>query len=211
MKDENCMKEAIFNFAYNEALKDATLMRAFKGEKKYLFKCEEARKTVKDYIDSIIEPDGENLSVKETINTVADQFNNYIKAQCPKNDNERPVFSFGNAQKLINMTAKYIFISGYAKKDEDYQEFRERFKDCHCPMDTRMKNEAVDCFDKLDAEEAKEITDKYPNWKKLLKDTTWSRIDSKDLCAYQCFQDIIKCLAAKEGIIPLEYDFQHWS
>ena len=44
-------------------------------------------------------------------------------------------FTFGNAQKVINMTAKYLYIICYADSA-----FRDRFKYCHCPMDRVMLN-----------------------------------------------------------------------
>lgn len=113
MKTE-MIKERFFIFAYNEALRDATQMRAFKGEKKYLTGCTDARKTVKRYIDSVI--DGTYPSFEETANCVMKQFNEYIR-NSRKNEKALPVFSFENAQKLINMTVKYIYLSGYIKSD----------------------------------------------------------------------------------------------
>ena len=38
-------------------------------------------------------------------------------------------FTFGNAQKLINIVCKYFYIISY--KDSSV---REKFKYCHCPM-----------------------------------------------------------------------------
>ena len=39
--------------------------------------------------------------------------------------------TFGNIQKLINMTMKYLYI-------RYYDECRENFRCCHAPMDNRM-------------------------------------------------------------------------
>ena len=42
-------------------------------------------------------------------------------------------FTFGNAQKLVNMTAKYMFLRAYGDNGE-----RSKFEGCDCPMDGVM-------------------------------------------------------------------------
>ena len=47
-------------------------------------------------------------------------------------------FSFGNAQKLINMTIKHIYLHTYTIDSLGFPSIRERFRYCHCPMDSIM-------------------------------------------------------------------------
>lgn len=44
---------AIFDFAYNAALNDATLQKAYSGKKKDIESNQNARKIVKAYIDAV--------------------------------------------------------------------------------------------------------------------------------------------------------------
>ena len=55
-----------------------------------------------------------------------------MKTSKSKNKSEKVVeFSYGNAQKLVNMTAKYIYIATYFNDD-----YKDKFEKCHCPMDS---------------------------------------------------------------------------
>lgn len=110
---------AIFDFAYENAMRDATLMQAYSGNKKQLKNCTEAREIVWSYIDRILKGNEEG-SVKDVINHTAEAFAGY------------PSFTFGNAQKLVNMTAKYMYMATYCNED-----MRSKFTldNCDCPMD----------------------------------------------------------------------------
>lgn len=132
MKEE--IKDKIFDFIYRMAMRDATMMKAYGGEnKKDLYKISKARDIVRKYADNVIkgcciDPDEHEKAFKETACEVC----NVINKEKSKY-NIKGTFNFGNAQKLINMTVKYLYV-GYCENEC----LRENFKYCHCPMDTIM-------------------------------------------------------------------------
>lgn len=200
MEDNKTMQDYLFDFAYGEALRDAINQQAFKGEKNYLYDCKEGKAAVRKYIDDILK--GEHPSFEDAEKNTEKIFNDYIKSQRPES-NQR--FTFGNTQKLINMTVKYIFISAYA---QSYEEFRKLFSDCHCPLDRLMAGMVREEFDKADDEAAQRIKKQLSdNYKRINKDMTWSNIDVE---TYNCYQQMVRLLAEKEKLIPIEYDFVKW-
>ena len=200
MEDNKTMQDYLFDFAYGEALRDAINQQAFKGEKNYLYDCEEGKAAVRTYIDNILK--GEHPSFEDAEKKTEEEFNKYIESQRPES-NQR--FTFGNTQKLINMTVKYIFISAYA---QSYEEFRKLFADCHCPLDRLMAGIVREEFDKADDEAAQRIKKQLSdNYKRINKDMTWSNIDVE---TYNCYQQMVRLLAEKEKLIPIEYDFVKW-
>ena len=64
---------------------------------------------------------------KDTAIKICGRVNSQVKAS---NSGDGNKFTFGNAQKLINMTAKYYYISCCMNSAK-----RENFKYCHCPVD----------------------------------------------------------------------------
>ncbi len=176
---------AIFDFAYDMAFRDATMRNAFRkdGTEENLADIKERLSTnfkpiVREYIDLIF-ADQHPLPIEYIRRISSDN-------ACELNMNGR--FTFGNAQKLVNMTAKYMFLSCY-----NNEEMRKLFDKCDCPMDGYMikmidKNTDYD-FDCNNA---------------------WSGITCSNHGPYDYFQDQIraKCI---EGIIPLEYDFLNWN
>ena len=187
--------DKIFDFVYHEALGDATQQRALQKTNKKDFldkmskKDNDAKNAVQSYIADIIagelkEKEAHDKKFYATIKSILDY------ADC--ND-----FTFGNAQKLINMTAKYFYIMCY-KNDN----LRKKFANCHCPMDSIM---------------IKKVREKYKEqinktWQ-LKSDTAWSKLemDEKNNIpkAYEEFQNLIK--NNKENRSPLEFDFFEWN
>ena len=194
------MQNYLFDYAYGEALRDAINQQSFKGEKNYLYDCEEGKAVVRTYIDVIFK--GEHPSFAEAEKNAKAAFNKFIRNERPES-NQR--FTFGNTQKLINMTVKYLFISAYV---QDYEEFKKLFADCHCPLDRLMAGMVKEEFDQADDEAAqlikKESSDIY---KKINKDITWSKVDKE---TYNCYQQMVRLLAERENLIPIEYDFVKW-
>lgn len=188
---ENKVDDAIFDFVYELALRDATMRKAFSGNREWLRKSEEgnkAKQIVKNYINSVIEDGVPNFK-----NTVEDVW------KALKNENGNHVFTFGNCQKLVNMTVKYMFITAY-KNDEQ----REKFKDCHCPMDGIMIKRVVELA--LDNPNLLNYNDV-----KKIKDCSWSRLEFQDgqmPQEYVIFQNAIKVLA--RDISPIEFDYIQW-
>lgn len=209
MKDNKAMQDYLFDFAYGEALRDATLMKSFAEEKAYLKNCCEGKKVVREYVDGILSGSQEK-TFDATENAVEKAFNKFIE-----DNGGNQEFTFGNAQKLINMTVKYLFLSAYTR--DDYDSFCKKFADCHCPMDSIMCQIVKEEFDMDDSEDAEKIKQKYKDnrktWKSKLN-VPWSSMkkgeDGSVPVEYACFQEIVKYLAKKENLIPIEYDYKHW-
>jgi hypothetical protein len=191
--------EKIFDFAYVAALGDAVNQKAYSGEKTVLQKNREARDIVKKYIDDIIA--GRHPDFYSTANAVENSFADFLRKNSLAGS-----FTFGNTQKLINMTVKHMYRVAYVKP-----ELRENFKGCHCPMDNIMtelvKNKIAACaFAELPCDIQLILNRK--GWRgELCK--PWSKI-SEDKTQYLNFQRIVAFLAEKEGAIPIEYDYIYW-
>lgn len=200
MEDNKTMQDYLFDFAYGEALRDAINQQSFKGEKNYLYDCEEGKAVVRTYIDAILK--GEHPSFNKAEEEAEANFNEFIRSKRPESNQE---FTFGNTQKLINMTVKYIYISAYVQRCEV---FRNLFADCHCPLDRLMAGMVREEFDQADDEAAQVIKEESSDiYKKINKDITWSKVDKE---TYNCYQQMVRLLAERENLIPIEYDFVKW-
>ena len=208
MEDNKTMQDYLFDFAYEEALRDATLMKSFAGEKAYLKKCCDGKKAVREYVDGILSGKQEK-TFDDIEKAVEAAFNCFIKS-----NEKNQEFTFGNAQKLINMTVKYFFLSAYTR--DDYDSYRKKFADCHCPMDSIMCQIVKEKFDKDASDDAKAIKQRYQHGKSTWKgylNLPWSSMkrDNESVpVEYSCFQEIVKYLAKKENLIPIEYDYKYW-
>lgn len=200
------LRKTIFDFSYGAALGDAIGQRAFEGNKKPLHNNEGAKKIVRKYIDDIL--CGKNPNFYETAKALEESFEDYIKNNKSdivyiRKDGQlsNPVFRFGNAQKLINMLTKNIFLLVYQNEN-----LREYFKQCHCPMDNIMiaivKNELKNTHDKKAGSLLKEYKER--------EKSAWSRIEKEDIEQYKKFQECIGFLATQAGLSPIEYDYWMW-
>lgn len=201
MKQE--IMERIFDFAYNEALNDATLQKAYEGSKKTIEDNVKARSVVNTYINQILE--GANPDFWEAAKNVG---------ACIPDTN----FTFGNIQKLINMTVKYMFIACYANKG-----LRENFKDCHCPMDGIMIATVKEKYLNYLESNGNNKKDKLlqipiGNGKTSIdiSKIRWSKLSFEDSDSetsniiYRNFQEMVSILAKKKNVFPIEYDFLLW-
>ena len=181
--------EKIFDFAYLMALRDATVQQAFPS----------SGKGSKKLLFQCTE-------AREVLS-----FNAFLKMH-----GSSAHFTFGNAQKLINMSAKYMYMATYGRP-----ELRGRFAACHCPMDAILIRTVVSEADKkvsgnaLSDEECR-ILQEFLNvcapkpesgkGKHLWRGAPWSRVAEEH---YREFQKAVCVLARAEGIHPLEYDYLH--
>ena len=145
--------EKIFDFAYELAMRDATIRTAFRGTTIYVLLAKDnsdtkykatdddkkiadcAKSAVRRYIVKIFKnelktKDKHDNSFMEAVKEVINAFEGY--------KDKDSSFSFGNAQKLINMTAKYMFMATYKRP-----KLRSKFKYCYCPMDGIMVEHAI--------------------------------------------------------------------
>lgn len=185
--------DKIFDFIYTIAMRDATLQQAFDltksglNKKTDLLNCKEAKKHVRKYIDDIIVGKKTDFYTVET--DVETAFGQFIPG---KN------FTFGNCQKLINMTVKYFYIVTYSDPT-----IRSHFTDCHCPMDNVMINMAINELNMS----GKTLANFNTTSASLRK--SWSRIVQGNKSQYDAFQEI-EYLAEQQGVSPIEYDYLMW-
>lgn len=212
--DELALVDLIFNFAFDMALRDATLQKAYRGtDKKILRENDEARRFVKEYIHDIFiecHPCFYDIEKK-----VEESYNRFIGDNKLVDSEGKPAeFSFGNSQKLINMTAKYMYITAYTD-----DAVRAKFQCCHCPMDSIMvekvkkKIEEAESSDEEFRERIKQLAERFtnsPRWKTFLSQP-WSGINSSDYCQYDLFQSMVSLLAQREQLSPIEFDYRYWN
>ena len=176
------------------AFRDATMRNAFLRrsnaesdeafhERKKSIKLH-SEQTVRAYINAIMSGSNqESFDPFNTNKTLCDEYNTNLG------------FSFGNVQKLVNMTAKYMYLSAYGDEKR-----RALFRNCHCPMDSVVMKKIV------------ENKEKYL-FEKIGFEIPWSRLkisDTKSLEEYERFQKYIKKIAEREKIYPIEVDFLLW-
>lgn len=206
--DHKLMSDKVFQFIYECAMRDAILQRAFDCEKKWIYNVEDAKVNLKNYMDSVL---GNEFKSREehdgcflkTANDICQCINEYTeKPSVVKRD-----FSFGNAQKLINISVKYLY--GLCCHQPD---LRRGFEYCHCPVDQIMLNAVWKMFDKkeriakLGTQETfcmswgKEGLDKNDRQPKLF-------VMPERYCK---FQWAVQELIGQGNIYPIEFDYLNW-
>ena len=142
--------------------------------------------------------DGANSEIKnKLINTIIKTIENndctfkFEKTLDLLND-ER--LTLGQKQKFINMTFKYL----YTFKDE-LRINKDKFKNCHCPIDNKIKKNLIEEFNK---------SSKYVE--NLIKLKSWSKLKDKTL--YDAIQtDLDLLVKDKHYSSKLELDFLFWN
>lgn len=181
----------IFDFVYEMAMRDATMRTAFSGDRKNIRQNLQAKNAVHRYIDNILS--GNEYDFYETESVVENALSKYG-------------FSFGNCQKLINMTAKYFYIVSYGN-----EAIRKNFEKCHCPMDSVMIKNAVSFYSQKKDDK---VCGDAKGVKKALANVSWSRLtrDQGNVpYRYELFQKVIANLAKEDNMTPLEYDYYAWN
>lgn len=189
------MDRTILEFIYVLAMREATIQQAFKGEKRQLTDVKKNKETV-DILETFVN-DAINVGFQyqedydkrfyNTANNICDKINKY-------NIEGNGVFNFGNAQKLINMTMKYLYIMCYK-----HEEKRELFRFCHCPMDSILLKHVW--------EKRKDLPE-WNNWKREDFLASWGN-EKDGHERYNAFQKAIKELK-DDNQYALEYDYQIW-
>ncbi|MBO4863559.1 MAG: hypothetical protein J5517_04295 [Eubacterium sp.] len=180
------MDKKLFSFVYNMAFRDATLRNAFKrNQEERDIEFHKRKDRIKLYAEDYVK----NYIVQIYADQYPDPYEP-IKNICAKCKDDH--FTFGNAQKLVNMSAKYMFLSTYGDIEK-----RKKFKNCHCPMDTIMINVVK------------------RNDKSFKCSIGWSKMElsENDIpVLYKDFQAKVKALCdkEKEPCFPIEYDYLYW-
>ncbi len=203
------INDQIFDFIYTIAMRDATQQKAYElktaeltdeqkksdeYKKELLLKNYEAKRIVREYIDDIIA--GNNPCFYAVEGKLERSFEAFVE----EHKDYLTKFTFGNCQKLINMTVKYFYIVVYPNPT-----ISAHFNKCHCPMDNVMINTAIT--------ELKKSGGTLANFNTTSADLrkSWSRIDRNDHVQYDLFQAIVRYLACKQGVTPIEYDYLMWN
>ena len=153
-----------------------------------------AKKAVWDYINRPRIDEGYERREQHDASFLATA-ENVINAFAGYGDDDSS-FGFGNAQKLINMTAKYIALGIYM------DDCREDFQYCHCPMDGIM----VDKVAKL----AGRLVDEGEEGLRASLENFAYKLTLENRKPYEGFQEVVRALAEREGLSPLELDFCVW-
>ena len=199
----------IFNFVYGCAMHDAILQRAFNGKKDWVTKVEKAKGHLRKYIDCILNSDFNSQEEHDSF------FITTVNQICRAINNDKPsfaedAFSFGNAQKLINIMVKHTYSFCYFTP-----ELREKFRYCHCPLDSIMLNEVWKRYkEKLGEKKRKEV----------LKSTEffcrpWGNEGQEGYVQpevyefperYLKYQTAIREIIGEEDLYPIEFDYMVW-
>jgi len=115
----------IFNYQYSGALHDSTAQLAYKGKKIWMGQIVEAREAVYEHMDRILKGSFHDqteydVAFERTAHIVCDEFNKAGLIYNPEHPDE---YTFGNAQKLINMTCKNMYAVTYGRP-----ELKENFR-----------------------------------------------------------------------------------
>lgn len=159
------LDDKLFDFVYTMTFRDATMRKAlarktnesdsgFHNRKMEVKR--EARDIVKAYTDAIIDEQLEGSNPEKTIIEVCERTGDYG-------------MTFGNSQKLVNMTAKYMFMCAYTNKD-----MRARFRKCHCPMDGAMNDFLRERFTNYPELNGFKESEEFKVFKKMGSDWSWS-------------------------------------
>jgi hypothetical protein len=204
-KKEESIDEKILKFIYINAIRDAVRQKAYNGEKKFL----EDEKLVDELIEIMNGILNKVLNGKFSDQETFDkEFLGTLIKICDKVNKEagNREFTFGNAQKLVNMLFKYFYIKCYNEPN-----LKSNFSFCHCPMDSRLlenvwnerkkikelnnwtRNDFLDSWGKENFEEDKKNKKQMPN-------------------RYIVFQKAVKELAKESKLAnSIDYDFVIWN
>lgn len=203
------MEEYIFEFVFVYAMRDAVMRGAFAGEKKWLENVYDAKNIVKQYIDKILSgtftsKESHDNDFLETAKKVCNCINN--SPNKPKGC--KGTFTFGNAQKLINMTVKRFYLVYYIDKS-----YRDKFRFCHCPMDDILLKWVWENYcseenvPKIERNAALGRRNEFlDSWGKEGFSTSPTKLPDR----YKKFQATIKKWGDNRFYIPIEMDYCVW-
>lgn len=207
--DKETISNKIFEFIYGCAMRDAVLQKAFIGEKAWVKDVEESKIILKRYINKVLRNEFENQEDHDkiflkTANDICKAINN------KKPDYATDIFSFGNAQKLINITVKHFYSLCYYD-----QNLRDSFRYCHCPLDLIMLKKIWEMYKETFGNEARRnklISTKFfcQSWgnegvQENIQPELFSFPDR-----YMKFQSAIRDIIGNDNLYSVEFDYLIW-
>ena len=182
---------------------DAILQKAFKGEKTWVGQVESPKIVLNAYICKVLNNKFSSQSEHdkfflETANNICEEINSN-KPQGIETD----IFSFGNAQKLINITVKHIYTFCYQTAS-----LREGFRFCHCPVDAIMVGNVWNlCKGRFDLGKQQDFCKSWGS-EGILEN---AQPELKEFPArYDLFQKAIRYLIGCGDMFPIEFDYVVW-
>lgn len=159
--------------------------RTFKGE--YLKKDDERIKALA-------------TQLKNYLDNNSEEFNHNKYCKILMEDNR---MSFGQAQKIVNMTFKYLFCLVELSVEMPYYslELQRKFYSCHMPLDRimlewlRRKDENIE-------------KTKIGVWSNMCDSE--NDLDEFNHYTYSFYQKIVNMICEKEKKTPLQLDFENW-
>ena len=207
--NEQAIKEKVFGFVYGCAMPDAIQQRAFEGDKAWIADVGSAKTRVREYIDKVLcngfcsQDDHDGYFLEAANDICAD-----INAARPAD--VTTVFSFGNAQKLINMTVKHTYSFCYHQPA-----LRIGFRFCHCPIDQTMLGKVWDQYNALVGKQAcravlgtKSAFSKPWGNEGAQEHTQPKLSDFPE--RYKNFQLAIRDIIGDGDLLPVEFDYLVW-
>lgn len=200
------MNDEILRFIYINAIRDATMQKAYHGEKKWLEDrslFNQLKKPIISFINDILMDNNESQGdYDKKFLKLADELCSTINNQRLKTNS---IFTFGNAQKLINIIVKYLYISTYNNLGN--LNIRNNFRFCHCPMDGVMLEKVWN-----NRSQVSPTLDGYYRHDFL---SSWSKENNANNREeypkrYLDYQTAVRILANANNNSPIEYDYLNW-
>ena len=199
----------IFDFCYELALQDATIRSAFTGPLVDIRNINGIKVIIESYISALFNVNEDIPKPIEVINSIVELLRDY-------NDRKESTkqFRFGNVQKLVNMTVKYLYIKAY-----NCNILRCRFNNCHCPIDSqiigKLKRYLVNNEDAYNRWNARLVEYRQKGLIKrrsidtMLNNISFSNINQHE---YQLCQEIIDSIVENDDEITnaIEFDYKYW-
>ena len=189
------IENVIFDFIYDMALTDAT-RRTKAGLKEKIRNNDEVKRKVRDYAESVVS--GKNPVHCED---VIEEIEKILEKK------EITGFWFGNIQKLINMTMKYLYIRYY-----DDQNKQKNFECCDAPMDSIMRDRVKSYYKEKGW--GKTGFDSETAWSKIGMDENNKKYKRENYRNYQKAVDRIIEEEYKETgqkWNKIEFDYRFWN
>ncbi len=207
--DKTKLSTKVFDFLYGCSMHDAILQQAFKGEKAWVGKVEQAKPFLRKYITYIVENRFSSQGDHDAqFLEIADNLCKEINSHRPKDAAD--VFSFGNAQKLINIAAKHAYSVCYWEPH-----LRENFRYCHCPLDSIMLQKVWKLYkEKFGNQARKNALESVDAFCKAWGNEGQTGADQPPICDYPerylKFQQAIKTIIGEGDLYPIEFDYLIW-
>jgi hypothetical protein len=200
------MDDKIFEFVYVSAMRDATLQQSFSGKKAWMTDCNQfiaSTKALKALVSDVIKGDIANCdSYNERFLGISIKVCDDINL-CPQKDGDG-FFTFGNAQKLINIVMKYFYLHSFGNEEE-----KANFRFCHCPMDQQLLEEVWSRRTEL-CEDTRKALGKRVDFLKSWGNEDFSCNNGIKVFPerYKVFQKAVTELSKDKS--PLEFDYFVW-